>query len=462
MDEVLGQLAELTEKFKRNNRLGTADEKNVREQLQMLLRNAEYVGQACKLIPSLPQESCCQAVLSTWKESDEDYREKLVRLLLKEPTLNGVPGWNRKLALVAEFILVDVRVALRLLIDLSGQLTRSGTKIPGRPFVSRFWKELMATRKLLHIPLGECDVTAEEISGIAAMVLMGLLESQEAGITLGSDYVNWLGRCRSKARLGSSLVKEVEKVIRTWPEDLQRRCLDLGLIKTVSYRIAPEATAAFVPRDAERQAPCTLAHEENGCSPITAVSPTEHGRGSAEGTKTEQLAAAPLAKLNIQMCLEWLTDYVKSLEKKNATLEKRLDDLKTRYEREKMRNTDQEKQIREAREELKRRQSLIDDLNEQLAARERENTELRNSWQEEKLAWKKEREQLIDRIDLESRYVLDEFKNRLSDRLSVHYRGCLEAKEKPPTSELAEYLKATVDRVFRELITQGIGLDGDK
>lgn len=462
MDEILSQLAMMAEKFKHNKKLSATDSKIGSQQLQILLQNPDYAGQACKLIPSLPTDPCCQAVLNAWQRSDKDHRERLVRLLLDEPALADTAGCYRKLALVAAFIAVDTRVALRLLIDLSCRLTRDGGKLPGRLLVSRFWKELMATKKLLGIPLGEYDVTAREISGIAAMVLLGMLESQEADTALKSEFVDWLGRCRSKVALGASVIAEAEKATKDWPEDLQRRCQSLGLIRTVSYRIAADRTSKPAFPESKVRATCTLASSESGGSTVMKTPLARHGESSGSVTGTREPKADPCAELNVQVCLDWLAQYVAALEKENASLKKKLNALDMEYYRERMRCVEQEKQLTDLREEQQRQETLIRDLCRQVTGLENENRELTNSLQEERLARQKEVESLKTRIDRECSYALEEFRNSLLDRLSGHYRGYLEAREKPPTSQLAEYLKFVFDRVFRELIHQGIRLDGDR
>lgn len=462
MEEILNQLTALVAKSKQNRKkLNEADIEIAREKLQTLLEDREYASRACRLVPDLPGP-CCRAVLDAWRVSDSEHREKIVQLLLEEPALIGTAGLNRKITLVADFIPVDTRVALRLLIDLSGRLTQDGTKPPAPPLAGRFWKELMATKKLLRIPLGEYDVTDREITGIAVMVLFEMLERPEADIPLKSDFVNWLGQCRSKATLGTGLIKKVEKVTEKWPEDLQRRCQKLGLIRTISYRITADRTAKPVFPESRVQVTHTPAPSENGGNMIAKAPPAGHGKSSGPETETQEPATGPCAELNVQMCIDWLTQYIAALEKENMGLKKKLDALEMEYHRERMRNVEQEKQLADLQKVQSRQEALILDLSGKVTGLENEKLELVNSLQAERLAREKDVESLKIRIDRECSYVLEEFRNRLLDRLSGHYRGYLEAREKPPTSQLAEYLKFVFDRVFRELINEGISLDGDK
>lgn len=105
---------------------------------------------------------------------------------------------------------------------------------------------------------------------------------------------------------------------------------------------------------------------------------------------------------------------------------------------------------------------MIGNLNGQLSRLEREKLELQNSLDEERLARERDVENLKNRIDRECSYVLDEFRNRLCDKLARYYREYLEACKKLPADKLAEYLKYVVDRVFRELSSNGISFEGDR
>lgn len=462
MEEIFSQLVTLVNKCKQNkNKLNSADSEVAREKLRLLFGNSEYVSRAFQLMVDLPN-SCCQTIPDAWMASDEDYREEIVQLLLNEPALTGTAGFSRKITLVASFISVDTWVALRLLVDLSCRLTQDGTKSPARPLVGRFLKELMATKKLLRIPLEKYDITVPQISGIAAMVLLGMLESQEGDFALMSDFINWIGRCRSKAILGTNLVTDAEKVTKNWPEDLQRRCRNLGLIKTVSFRIPQDLTEKPGFFELKVQTTHTLAQPENGNGTITGISPAAHGKSSGSVTETREPESAFREKLNVQICFDWLAQYISSLEKENALLNKKLDTLKDEYHREKIRSNEHKKQLAAVQAEQKRQESLIRDLEDRMTGLEKDKSELLNSLQEERFARAKEVDHLKNQIDRECTYVIGEFRNKLLDRLSRYYREYVEASVRPPSNELAEHLKFVFDRVFRELINQGIKFDGDK
>lgn len=462
VDEALSQLVMLANKCRQNkNKLNSADSEVAREKLKILFGNPEYVSRAFQLMVDLPN-SCCQTIPDAWLASDEDYKEKIVQLLLNEPALTGTAGFSRKITIIAAFIPVDTQTALRLLVDLSGRLTQDGTNSPVRPLVGRFLKELMATKKLLGISLEKYDITVPQISGIAAMVLLGMLNSSEPDIAMITDFINWLDRCHSKAILGTSLITEAEKVANNWPEDLQRRCQSLGLIKTVSFRIPPNPTVKPDFNESKVQVVHMLAQPENGGGTITGVSPAGHGKSSGSVTEAREPESASRDKLNVQICFDWLAQYISSLEKENALLNKKLDTLKDEYHREKMRSNEHIKQLAVVQAEQKRQESLIRDLEDRMTGLEKDKRELLNSLQEERFARAKEVDHLKNQIDRECTYVIGEFRNKLLDRLSRYYREYVEASVRPPSNELAEHLKFVFDRVFRELINQGIKFDGDK
>ncbi|MGB9804132.1 hypothetical protein [Desulfofundulus sp.] len=454
MDETLKELEVLAAKFKDKKKLNSTDSEIAREKLRLLLESPEYYSRACRLIAILPVD-CCQAVLDAWKESSCEQKEKIIQVLLDEPELNGSAGFYRKIKLVATFIPDDYWVALRLLINLSGFLTDGGTKSPGKLFVRLFRKELIETRKLLEIPLEKYDISVRQISGIAAMVLSGMQDEQGSDIAMKTDCINWLGRCRCKADLGAKLVAEIENITKKWPEDLQRQCHKLGLIKTISYSVRTEK---HVFTELGEKASHRLVHLEK----IKEKLPPGHDASPGSSSDMQKTTAGTCVELNVQTCIDWLTQYIATLEKENASLKGKLNSLEIECQREKMRNKEQEKQLTNLLEVQNQRETLIQELNRQITGLENEKQELLNTLQEESYARKKEVESLKNRIELECNYVLEEFRNRLMDRLSRHYRGYLEAIEKPPTIQLAEYLKFLLDRVFRELINQGVRLNGDE
>lgn len=461
MEEIFNQLVALANKFNQNKKLSKIDSESAKEKLQMLLMSPEYADRACRLLPDLPNP-CCQAVADAWRASGREHRTTIVQLLLDKASMAGTAVFYRKISLVVAFIPVDTQVALRLLVDLAGELTHNGTKAPTKPLIGRFWNELMKTKKLLMIPLEENDISNRDISGIAAMVLLGMINSSEQDITLITDYINWLDRCHNRAILGTSLITDAEKVTKKWPEDLQLRCQNLGLINTVSFQIPPNRIEKNDCNESKAQEVNMPAQPENGGGTSTEISTHIHGINSEPVKKTRELEPDFPKKLNAQICFDWLAQYISSLEKDNELLNKKLDVLKEECYRERMRGNEYRERLAVAQAEQKRQENMIRDLQDRIMGLEKDKRELLNSLQEESLARVKEVEHLKNQIDRECAYVIDEFRNKLLDRLSRYYREYVDACERPSSKELADHLKFVFDRVFRELINQGINFDGDK
>ncbi|NSW84265.1 MAG: hypothetical protein HPY90_13520 [Syntrophothermus sp.] len=468
MDTAFEQLETLSKKFKQNKKLNVRDLQVAQERLEELLMNPEYMEKAFKFIPTLPPAAVCSALLSAWNSCEAEYREKLLQQLLEDPALNTGAGCFRKILLIRDFISVDRQIALRLLIDTANHLTAEGKKVPVRTCVMKFREELLDSKKLLEIPLEKNSIGLREISGIAAMILIGMVEKCKnctpEDIAWISDVLNWLGRCQVRAVLGQKLVAEAEKVTKNWPVGLQQQCIDLGLIRTLATHISQEQPAEetgqlqehgviTVPREA-RKSQLKEIYQQAGVLP---GGKDRSYNNSITGAKRESQDGV-CTDWNARVCLEWLAVHIESLEKENETLRKNVDDLKQKLNLEKMHIIDREKQIMALQTEHQQKLALLDDLGKKISALEKETRELQNSLQKEKIAREEEVKRLKDRIDYECNYVIEEFKNRICDRLYPHYRFYLEARERPAT-EVADHLKYLLDRIFRELIYQGIGLN---
>lgn len=454
--EVIDRLEALAEKFRQKKRLGTGEKDTAKNLLELLFLDPEHTGRACELMTHLPPDICPPAVLGAWRACNGEQRERIVRSLLEERALEGQGGHYRKLSLVGAFIPVDTHIALRLLIDLSDRLTRNGRNRPAPVFIHRFRKELMDTGKLLDIPLGENDIGTDGISGIGTIVLLGMLDGRgpDEDVAWKSDFLKWLGGCRRKATPGANLIAEVEKATKSWPVDLQRQCAELGLINTVVSRIEPIGTGGGDAR------PVSV---EVGIG-------TEHVSGTAGGSDVSGRATdtaggeslSPAGSPRMEKAREYLgrlAECITSLERENADLRTRAEEMAAEYRLEKIRTGELEARLAELRTELEHREVLVRDLGERLAVLERQKEDLENVLREEKAAREEEVGRLRERIDRECEYVIREFKNKLLDRLYRYYAGYLETVGMPATDELTAHLRYLLDHVFKELIRQGIGLD---
>lgn len=358
-------------------------------------------------------------------------------------------------------------MALRLLIDVADRLTEGGRKPPARQFVSQFRQELMDTKKLLSIPLGENNISSRDISGIAGMVLMGMIESRETctmedTVVWKRDFLDWLSGYKSKVSLGQKLIREVEKVTKNWPEDLQRQCVALGFITMTQTQFTREQQMESYLRP-EHVGEVTAVSPEvertqiKECPRRAATSLVEWGRDNIQTAPVAQRESRDglYTGLNSKLCLEWLTEYIESLEKEKETLRKNIKLLEVQSNLEKKYRIERERHIAELQAELQRQQALVYETNEKILMLERETRELQNSLRNEKLAREEEVKRLKDRIDSECNYVIEEFKGKLCDKLYIHYKDYLDAKERSAT-EVADHFKYLLNRIFRELLNEGI------
>ncbi len=322
---------------------------------------------------------------------------------------------------------------------------------------------LPENKELLKIPLDQHHVDSKAMACVAALILPAMVENRKMdgteGFELESDFLNWFERCHNKAVPGSKFIAELEGITKNWPADLQRRCVNLGLLRTVSWRVQPAPAIGTKPTvpDAHETHPQSKSENERNAETSSINHCTSYGRAVIQ-----ERADKSRTEMTVQACLEWVLRHTTALEKENAELKHGLNIAKMEYIKERRQCDEQEKLLGEMQKEQKRQNDMICNLNEQLSGLEKDKLELQCEFEAERLAWAKDIELLKIRIERESSYVLDEFRNKLCDKLSRYYKECLEASRRPSSNELAEYLKYVVNRVFRELISNGINLEGER
>jgi len=218
--------------------------------------------------------------------------------------------------------------------------------------------------------------------------------------------------------IGRKVIDYIEKVSKDWPEHLQRKCLDLGVIKTLrlkgSEKKLPESSE-FVDKAKEHEE--VLANKED--------------------------VIGYLGKI---------AKYIESIERENDSLKKTIKDLRYQLEL--------EKQIRNKKEkEVEKMQAIVNEMNEKVVILERHKAELQESLNAEKRYHEEEVMRLKERIDRECNYVIEEFKGHLYDKLFRYYRDFNTAKNRPSNAQIADYLKSLTERVFKVLMGTGINFE---
>ncbi len=448
MDETIKQLDELSEKYTRNKKLGNKDRQKAEELLKSLFLSADTVVYGYDFMLRLPAESACKAFVSAWKCEAVD-GDNLVEGLMKNREFDGVAGKYRLVELIRQFIPLDTRVAFVLLVNLAGRLTESGRKKPDVRIVSVFRKKLMDSKELLRIRLGEYGVSPRDISSISALVLMGLIDADAEGASgkkeWKMEFLKWLEQGGSVPTLSPPLVREIEKVTARWPEEIQRECLRLGLIKTVVTRIG-------VKPQAETSRTGQPATPSDGLEIRVSTGDVNQKEQDPGGSKVYEERSEALVHLRA------VADYVLRLEREFHDVHKSLTNARFECESQRRRLVDQQRLVRELQDKNRNIELECRGLKEKLNAAERRIAELETSLDRQRIAHQREIDRLVEQMDRESQYNLQEFKNELAQSLRLLHADFIDIENETMTAELGEHLRFTIRKIFRLLEGKGVVL----
>ncbi|SHH18735.1 hypothetical protein SAMN02745221_01879 [Thermosyntropha lipolytica DSM 11003] len=421
MEEIVKQLEKIVEKYKKNKKINKNDQDNARKGLETLLQSTDYVKVAFGLIPNLPPGVSIQAFISTWKGASVDQRKELINKLTGSDEMKSNAGYFRIIGIIKELIPEYTEEATELLLYISLMNTKSGKEVPGKVLTERFRKELLENRYLLKFPVEKRQLDEVEISAISAMVLCSIVEKGEFNEEyeeLLSDILDWLLAAQKRVFIGKKVIDYIEKVSKDWPEYLQRKCLDLGVIKTLRLK------------GSEKKVP-------------------ESSEIIEKGKENEKVL---VKKEDVTGWLEKITKYIEGIEKENDYLKKAIKDLRCQLE--------QERQIiHEKEKEIEKMQAVLRETNEKLVNIEKQKAELQEILNAEKRHHEEEVMRLKDRIESECNYVLEEFKGKLYDKLFRYYKDFNTAKNRPGDAQIADYLKSLTEKIFKVLIGAGINLE---
>lgn len=421
MEEIVKQLKEIVEKYKKNKKINKNDQNNAQQGLEALLRSPDYVKVAFDFIPNLPPEVSIRAFISAWEGASVDQRKELMNGLTESNEMKSNAGYFRMIGIVKDLIPKYTEEAIELLVYISLMNTKNGKEAPNKVLAERFRKKLLENRCLLKLPIEKKQLKEVEISAISAMALCSIVEKREftkEDEGLLNDILDWLSAVQKRVFIGRKVIDYIEKVSKDWPEHLQRKCLDLGVIKTLrlkgSEKKLPESSE-FVDKAKEHEE--VLANKED--------------------------VIGYLGKI---------AKYIESIERENDSLKKIIKDLRYQLEL--------EKQIRNKKEkEVEKMQAIVNEMNEKVVILERHKAELQESLNAEKRYHEEEVMRLKERIDRECNYVIEEFKGHLYDKLFRYYRDFNTAKNRPSNAQIADYLKSLTERVFKVLMGTGINFE---
>lgn len=455
MEEKIKQLQQIIGKYKKNSKINKTEAGIATKILCELITNSSYMKIAFNLLSDLPDQ-CCIAVIDAWKQCDDLCRKNILDSLVTELFNKGLAGMKRSITLIREFLNVDEVASIYTLVEFSRQVTDGGGKMPSKRLVDCFRKELLENSCLMRINIrtNEIDIAGE--SGLAALALAGICSGKDMDVATVKETINWLLRNNIRPVLGNKVLESIEGEIIKWPVDIQSKCRDLLFPRTNPVNnLSINQQGMEGPWEETGPINNMLTHEN---FKLATVDTRER---KAEEDIQDKNANFP-AILNVEICIDWLVQYIRTLEKINKELKEKQSLIELECYQERNNRSALQDRLDALLTMIKQNESRINELQKEIEDLETRNSQLMTELHQERQHREQEVAKFRERVDLEHQYAIETFTNRLVDRLSRYYREYLKAKQKPPTEQLANYLQHLLDRVFIELGSNGVRLDGEE
>jgi hypothetical protein len=461
MENIINELESLANKSQKSKKLNKTDRKKAKDHLVLLLKSPEYLEKGLALILRLPAETAGTSIADAWINSDDNYKKEIIQNVVKNDGFRGIPGQNRLVEIIREFISISIEVTVELLVFYCDQVTGSNSKRPAPKIITGFRKKLIDNMNLMKIPLQEIILTPNDMSLISATTLFALFTAEAGEIgddyKLISTYINWLNQSNTRPTLSSKIQTEVEKETKKWPEDLQRLCNQTGLISTIITRIEP-------PGDQEKITKKESAWECHGHGQIAdpVFSNTRNnvdiqqgllGRSTEEDHKRTTENNEPFNPL---LYLDRLKQYVTDLEKEKKLLQFRSQKIQQELEVIKSERTRINQQLIEKQSTVQKLQENFSKLNKELDERNTEVGELKEKICELENSHQTDVNKLLDQIQDESDIRLKEFRTGLGFELQRYYLEFLEICKDEMTIGRGQHLSNRMQRIFSVLSKKGI------
>lgn len=477
IEKLGGKLEELAARYKNNKKLTRNDKLEAERALELLLLERSQRSKGYIFMLTLPQDTAGSAFLKAWLESEESEREALVAGLVEHRDFTGEVGYNRLIELIRHFIPESGNVAMRLLLALSDKLTDSGSARPPNKYVARFKSVLMDSNDLLKIPAAtKHELSSHQKASIAIVVMCGLLfKGNDDGIRDVEWlrlYLQWLEKLGAPFKLPAKVVQELEKETGKWPEELQRQCVQMGLVTVMTTRLYQGPEGAHLPASEKRvvtDRAASLQKEES-----EQIADVSEETKKAEEQKTqerfERNRVAPVSGergrgqqqirdgFDAIRYLEQLGHYIRSLEEKQKKMSEELFDARLVADGERRKRREFEDKLSEAMKCVQESEFRIKKLQSEIAEAQNRIEELNSQLAEERKKHESETAELLEMIEINSRQAVEQMKNRLASKLRTDFMDFRQVDGEQMTVELGENLRVQLRNIFTLLAEEDINL----
>lgn len=471
MDDI-SKIEELIEKSKKKQgKLKITDKNEAERLLESILKDPSKRLNGLDYMPSLPADTASNAFLKAWLSCNQEDREYLVNNLVKNRNFSSEAGYNRLIELIKIIVNESGYVAFRFLSAMSIRMTDSGVTKPADRQIKRFKTVLMDKRDLIKIPLKDINPGRIEANAIAVVVMSGLLlKGKEDGfkdMEWFGVFLDWLYNIHGKYKykINQKIMSEFEKLTAEWPGELQQRCVEAGIVSLVTTRLWDRKDSTTIKELDEFSRQSIVNREQN----LSNDQRDEGSKSRSDQDKSNKEKTKGISgqredyTFNAKRYLSELTIYIENMESKQEKSLRLAQEKLLEINELKNRNSELEnsligaqKGLNEMAAENKRMVANITGLKNTIEQVKRELAEKRRIMDEKDKSYEKDKESLLEMIDIQSNQVVVQVKNRLSMSLRTDYQDLKQIDGEQMTVDLGENLRIQLGNVFRLLEQEGI------
>lgn len=480
LEKIANKLEELVVKNKKNKKLNNPEKKLAHEYVVELIMHEDWLEKSLQYLLNLPVELCSSVLETAWTNLPDFQKKLLLKVITESKEYNSPAGHNRQIEVIRVLSSLRDKDALTLLVSLSNKITSGGTRIPANATIKKFKQALIDPGFLLKLTLSDQN-SPDEIGYIAINILLGFSDQypiedksvRQNTIELEIGHLLWLMSSEKPISIQPKILKEITKNLIDWPEEIQRHCFEMGLIKEIRLRAPFDSsnkteTTTSIPVQKNEFINREVHQTENNASDaketlsINASNNESIVKQEYKPTYSQQFksqAGSFPNRDNILIQLENVTFAVRKLvdEQKNTMLT--IQNLENIIRIKEKTVTDLKNQL--IKKEYEINQSKEAESN---AARKMKDLEIHIQSLKQMMA---EKEQLAK--DTEAAFVrniesgidqkAEQLKNRVKGALRTDYRQVMQVQDAEMTIELGDALRAIVFNIFSVLEREKISFE---
>jgi hypothetical protein len=436
MENTLPMLEELQEKYKRNSKLSKVDSQNAIELICNMGLIEENFEDIMPFLATFPQEISSNSIINIFNKLDESNKAKIIGLISSSKHFNKYSGDIRKLDLAKNLLKSYPNFSMALIMNLSEKITETGNKQAPSSLATKFAEDFIMDSSIFSFALDEY-ISESQFSSFSLFVVGGLIESKVDKNTL-TKVLFWLAKVNQKSSISKQIKNKIEKDVKLWDEDLQHLLFKIGLVTRV---VDPNKQASEV----------KTSYLSNNKNDFKEKSEDKHFQSNNHDQKDNNKPSSIFEKVKHYVNeLEEVLDKVNQ-EKVNLNakvfkskskiefLEKKFEETQTLLQKIEKEKTHLINQNGEYKEKIK-------ELEERIFMKEK--------------AFEENKNQLIDMSEVESQYLVHEFKNKLKKKLRIEYMDFKEVDDEEMTIPLGENMRVQLRNLFSILEREGISFKG--